>query len=131
MAASSSETAREHGSSYMTIAEWVGLLGVLPFVALIAVTVSNVWRVCAWMNRTLDPHHYSIPLAMVVLAGLVHAAFEDWLFAVGYYVCVYFWLCAFLLADLVPDAVAAPAPSIVPRAYHPSRAGLDAIVPNR
>ena len=36
--ASSAETAREHGSSYMTIAEWVGLLGVLPFVALLAVT---------------------------------------------------------------------------------------------
>src|SRR3981081_2589698 len=44
--ASSAETAREHGSSYMTIAEWVGLLGVMPFVALLVVTVSNVWRVC-------------------------------------------------------------------------------------
>ncbi|MFY9845317.1 MAG: O-antigen ligase family protein [Terriglobales bacterium] len=130
-AASSAETAREHGSSYMTIAEWVGLLGVLPFVGLLAVTVSNLWKVCAWMNRTLEPRHYSIPLAMVVLAGLVHAAFEDWLFAVGYYVCVYFWFCAFLLADFVPDAVAAPAPGIVRSSYHPSPAGLDAIVPNR
>ena len=52
----------------MTIAEWVGLLGVLPFVALLAVTVSNVWKVCAWMRRTADPRHYSIPLAMVVLS---------------------------------------------------------------
>src|SRR5208283_5043635 len=106
--ASSTQTLREHGSSYMTIAEWVGLLGGLPFVALLAVTASNVWRVCAWMQRTADPRHYSIPLAMVVLAGLVHAAFEDWLFAVGYYVCVYFWIFAFLLADLVPDADVVP-----------------------
>ncbi len=45
--ASTSETSREHGSSYMTIAEWVGLLGLVPFVALLVVTGSNVWRVCA------------------------------------------------------------------------------------
>jgi O-antigen ligase len=106
---SSAETAREHGSSYMTIAEWVGLLGVLPFVAILAVTVSNVWRVCAWMRRTADPRHYSVPLAMVVLTGLVHAAFEDWLFAVGYYLCVFFWAFAFVLADHIPDAIAVPA----------------------
>jgi O-antigen ligase len=129
--ASSTQTLREHGSSYMTIAEWVGLLGGLPFVALLAVTASNVWRVCAWMQRTADPRHYSIPLAMVVLAGLVHAAFEDWLFAVGYYVCVYFWIFAFLLADLVPDAVVVPEAGFVSRASLPSPAGFAAIVPNR
>ncbi len=105
---STSETVREHGSSYMTIAEWVGLMGVLPFVALLAVTVSNVWRVCAWMRRNADPTHYSIPLAMVTLAGLVHAGFEDWLFAVGSYLSVYFWVLAFVLADLVPEGVAVP-----------------------
>ncbi len=129
--ASSAETEREHGSSYMTIAEWVGLLGVLPFVALLAVTVSNVWKVCAWMRRTANPRHYSIPLAMMVLAGLVHAGFEDWLFAVGYYLCVYFWFFTFLLADLVPDAVAAPVVGAVSRHSRPSPAGLGAVVPNR
>jgi O-antigen ligase len=104
---SSAETVREHGSSYMTIAEWVGMLGVVPFLALLGITVSNVWRVCAWMRRTCEFRHYSIPLAMVVLAGLVHANFEDWLFAVGSYPCVYFWVCAFVLADLQPNSVAA------------------------
>ena len=39
---STAETAREHGNSYLAIAEWVGLLGVAPFVAILAVTVSNV-----------------------------------------------------------------------------------------
>ncbi|MFI5095417.1 MAG: O-antigen ligase family protein [Candidatus Acidiferrales bacterium] len=128
---SSAETAREHGSSYMTIAEWVGLLGVLPFVALLAVTVSNLWKVCAWMNRTADPTHYSIPLAMVVLSGFVHASFEDWLFAVGSYVCVYFWVFAFLLSDLVPGAVVVPAAGAIPRAARPLPAGFGAAVPNR
>jgi len=128
---SSAETEREHGSSYMTIAEWVGLLGGLPFVALLAVTVSNVWKVCAWMRRTANPRHYSIPLAMVVLAGLAHASFEDWLFAVGSYLCVYFWVFAFLLADLAPGAVEVPAASLVSRVSHPSPAGFGAVVPNR
>jgi len=128
---SSAETAREHGSSYMTIAEWVGLLGVLPFAALVVVTASNVWKVCAWMIRTADPRHYSIPLAMVVLAGLVHATFEDWLFAPGYYLCVFFWVFAFLLADLVPGAVVVPVDGVVSRAYRRPPAGFAAVVPNR
>jgi O-antigen ligase len=113
--ASSAETAREHGSSYMTITEWVGLLGVLPFFALILLTASNVGRVCIWMRQTANPYHYSIPLAMVLLAGLVHANFEDWLFAVGAYPCVYFWSCAFLLADLVPSTEPSTAPAVFAR----------------
>jgi len=103
----------------------------LPFVALLAVTVSKVWKVCTWMKRTADPRHYSIPLAMVVLSGLVHANFEDWLFAAGSYLCVYFWFFAFLLADLVPDAVAVPVAGAVSRASRPTPAGFGAVVPNR
>jgi O-antigen ligase len=126
---SSAETAREHGSSYMTIAEWVGLLGVLPFVALIAVTASNVWKVCGCMRRTADPSHYSIPLAMVVLSGLIHASFEDWLFAVGSYLSLFFWVCAFQLADVIPDAVVAPAHGAVPSCPLPAHFGP--VVSNR
>ena len=113
--ASSSETVREHGSSYMTIAEWVGLLGVTPFLALLGLTVGNVWRVCAWMSRTGEIRHYSIPVAMVVLAGLMHANFEDWLFAVGAYPCVYFWVFAFVLADLMPASAIASNVAVFPR----------------
>ena len=128
---SEATTNREHGSSYMTIAEWVGLLGGVPFVVLLALTLSNVWKVCAWMRRARDPRHYSIPLAMVVVAGLAHAAFEDWLFAVGYYLCVYFWFCAFLLADLIPDAVKVPGTVVVSRTSRQSPADFGAVVPNR
>src|SRR5208283_3860913 len=128
--ASSAETAREHGSSYMTIAEWEGCVGGVPFVGLLALTASNVWRVCVRMKKTLDPHHYSIPLAMVVLAGLVHASFEDWLFAVGAYPSVFFWSFAFLLADLMPTAVAVPASAVIVRAGQPPTQ-FGAVVPNR
>jgi O-antigen ligase len=120
--ASSSETVREHGSSYMTIAEWVGLLGVTPFLGLLALTTSNVRRVCSWMNRTREARHYSIPLAMVVLAGLAHANFEDWLFAVGAYPCLYFWVFAFMLADHLPAAASAPVVSIPARRTAPGAA---------
>ncbi|MGP8142078.1 MAG: O-antigen ligase family protein [Terriglobales bacterium] len=128
--ASSAETSREHGSSYMTILEWVGLLGVAPFAALVALTVSNAWKVCAWMRRTGDPRHYSIPLAMVVLAGLIHAAFEDWLFAAGSYLCVYFWFIAFVLADLVPAAAVAPVPGVIFPTFRPSPADFAPVVPH-
>jgi O-antigen ligase len=128
---SSAETEREHGSSYLTIAEWVGLLGVLPFIALLALTASNVWKVCAWMHRTNNPNHYAIPLAMVVLSGFIHAGFEDWLFAVGSYLSLFLWVCAFLLADLVPGAdlvpVAGPAFRVV-RSLSPD---YGAVVSNR
>jgi O-antigen ligase len=124
------ETAREHGSSYMTIIEWVGLLGVVPFFALLATVLSNLWKVCVWMNRSADPRHYSIPLAMVVLAGLVHASFEDWLFAVGSYLSLYFWVCAFLLADILPDKPRIPS-SVVLRTSHPLQASLGVVESNR
>jgi len=127
---SSAETEREHGSSYITIVEWVGLFGVLPFIALLGVTVSNLVKVCLRMKRTLDPKHYSIPLAMVVLAGFVHATFEDWLFAVGSYLCLFFWVSAFLLADLVPDAVEIPS-QIAVRSSHPAPVDFGVVAPNR
>jgi O-antigen ligase len=116
---SSAEEEREHGSSYVTIAEWVGLVGVLPFVGLLSATISSVWKVCVWMRRTADSKHYSIPLAMVVLSGLVHAGFEDWLFAVGSYLALFFWFCAFVLSDFVPDVAMSPASSAFSRAPHP------------
>jgi O-antigen ligase len=128
---SSAETARENGNSYINITEWVGLLGVLPFVLLLSVTVMKVWKVCAWMKRTTDARHYSIPLAMVVLAGLIHANFEDWLFAVGYYLSVYFWVCAFLLADFAPGASVVQATSLIPRPARRVPARFEAVLPNR
>jgi len=128
--ASSAETARENGSSYLTLAEWTGLLGVLPFVLLLGATTLNVWKTCAWMRRTADPRHYSIPLAMVALGGLIHANFEDWLCAVGYHICVYFWSLAFVLADLVPVAAEVPASRFVSSAALAPPVGLRPVAPN-
>jgi O-antigen ligase len=128
---SSAETVREHGSSYMTIAEWVGLLGGLPFLMLLGLTALNLGRVCVWMRKTANPYHYSVPLAMVLLAGLAHATFEDWLFAVGSYLSVYFWVVAFVLVDLIPTGSEVPFCGIVPGTSRPAAASLGVVAPGR
>ncbi|MBI3475479.1 MAG: O-antigen ligase family protein [Acidobacteria bacterium] len=100
---SDSLTNREHGSSYLAITEWVGLLGIIPFLILLVFTVQAVARVCRYLRRTGNVSHYSAPLMMVMISGLFHAGFEDWLFAVGYYLTVFFWVLAFILIDVAPD----------------------------
>lgn len=107
-------TSREHGNSYLAILEWVGLLGVLPFLFLIGCVVLEVKSVGQYMSRTLDGTHPAVPLAMICLAALVGAMFEDWMFAVGYYLSVFLWSMAFCLADLTRHSIRAqtePRPS--------------------
>lgn len=105
---------QEHGSSYLAIAEYLGLLGIVPFAVLLFMLFHTLMRAVRRMVATASPARLWIPLALVVLAGLVHAGFEDWLFAVGSYLCVLFWVCAFLLIDLVPPSGAARS-LLVPR----------------
>lgn len=121
MFTSTSDTAREHGSSYLTLLQYVGALGSVPFLCLFVLILAYIRRVCLRMWRTGDVSDYAIPLAFICMAGLINAAFEDWLVAAGYYLNVFFWTSAFLLADFqrpAPSqrAVTAPArqPSFVP-----------------
>jgi O-antigen ligase len=97
-------TNREHGSSYLAMAEYMGLLGILPFLLLVALVVRNIFRMFAWMRRTGTASHWGVPFALITLAGLIHAGFEDWLFAPGSYLCVFFWISAFLLVDSAQSA---------------------------
>ena len=100
--ASNSKFTREHGSSYLAILEWQGLLGVAPFLALLLLATLNAGRVLLWIRRSGDKSSPALPIALVVIAGLVHAGFEDWLFAVGYYLSVFFWSFTFILPDYLP-----------------------------
>jgi len=93
---------REHGNSYLALVQYVGLVGLIPFIALLSIVVGLVARTCRAIRRTADPRNYALPLVLVCIAGLTHAVFEDWLFAVGYYLCVFFWTSVFLLYDLQP-----------------------------
>ena len=95
---------REHGSSYLALVEYMGALGILPFLFLLVLLARAVARVFAWMHRTGNPYHCAAPFALITLAGFIHAAFEDWLFAPGSYLCVFFWVSAFLLVDLAATA---------------------------
>jgi len=97
-----SRVTREHGDSYLAITEWVGLLGVVPFYFLISMIALNARRTLSMLRRTGDVWSPAVPAAAILIAGLVDAAFEDWMFAVGYYLCVFFWSIAFILVDLQP-----------------------------
>jgi len=55
--------------------------------------------------RTGNIYSPVVPAAAVVVAGLIGATFEDWLFAVGYHVSVFFWAMAFILPDLTQQTV--------------------------
>ena len=98
--------AREHGNSYLAIIEWTGLLGVVPFYALMLLVVRNAGFVFLWIRQSRDAFSPALPAAAIVIAGLVDAAFEDWLLAVGYYLCVFFWVIAFILVDVMPSRAA-------------------------
>ncbi len=119
---STAGTTREHGNSYLALAEWVGLLGIVPFLGLALMTARNAGRVLVWVRRTGDPFSPGVPLAVVAVAGLVHAGFEDWLFAVGYYLCVFYWSGAFIMADVLPQTASVLAPANVALQF-PSHAG--------
>lgn len=105
---------REHGNSYLEIAEWVGVLGVAPFLALLLLIVANVGRVFVWMRRTGSARSPAVPLAIFAAGALVHAGFEDWMFAVGYHTSVVFWAFAFLLAELTPAIRTQPRAAAIP-----------------
>jgi O-antigen ligase len=102
MFATPDSSVREHGSSYLALVDYVGLIGIVPFVLLLVSLLHMIYNTCGWMRRTGSPHHYAVPLAMVCIAGLVHAIFEDWLFAVGSYLNVFFWTSAFILCEVRP-----------------------------
>jgi O-antigen ligase len=109
---------REHGNSYLATTEWVGLLGVIPFFGLVIMVASRAARVMVRLRKTADPYSAAVPLAAVVIAGVVHATFEDWLFAVGYYMCVFFWSLGFMLFDVAPAADLSPSKvAAVPRTW--------------
>jgi len=125
---STAEMAVENGSSYLAIVTWVGVAGVAPFVLLLLVLIGKVIRTLVWVRKTGNAYHPALPLAMIVLAGLLHAAFEDWLFAVGYYLCIFFWTLAFVFVDLAPArplaAFAVWRPPLI-------QGNVDGIVPSR
>ena len=126
-----SQVTSEFGSSYLAITTWVGMMGVLPFFALLVVLSGKVLRTVAWMLRTGDASHPAIPLAMIVVAGMLHAIFEDWMFAPGYYLCVFFWCMAFVLVDLAPLRATQPAPRDLKWYSRQSAGALDAVAPTR
>jgi O-antigen ligase len=123
-------TSAEHGSSYLAIIAWVGVLGIIPFFLLLGTLVSKIGQTIFWMVKTGNPSHPAVPLAMVLLAGLVHGAFEDWMFAPGYYLCVFFWSIAFIFVDQVKSLSMADVLGMLVWRVR-ARQGIGALAPTR
>jgi O-antigen ligase len=128
---STASTSAEHGSSYLAITTWVGLVGVLPFAWLLLMLLRKTIHTVAWMSRSGNPSHPAVPLAIVILAGMIHAGFEDWMFAPGYYLCVFYWSLAFVLVDYAPSPVSAYSPLASLRAARTAPHSLGAVAPTR
>jgi O-antigen ligase len=128
---SSSGTTKEHGDSYLAILEGVGLLGVLPFFAIVLMLGLRVKGVFVRLRRTSNLRHCSVPVAMIMAAGLVHAGFEDWLFAVGYYLCVFFWVLAFAFIDILPADVVRAGHSITDFGFRTISRGTTVVASQR
>jgi O-antigen ligase len=92
---------REHGNSYLAIVEWQGLLGVVPFLFLVGLLIAYIARSMISIRQTGNVVSPIAVLSAIMAAGLVHAGLEDWLFAVGYYLCIFFWSLAFMFVDVV------------------------------
>jgi hypothetical protein len=70
----------------------------------------------------------AVPLAMTLLAGMVHALFEDWMVGPGYYLWVFFWICVFLLNDFLPERQAFRLPAASPLHPHVTSVPAENIV---
>jgi len=102
MFSSSSQITAEHGSSYLALLSGVGIIGALPFTLMLIILVAKVVRTLSWVRTSGIASHPAVPLAVLILAGLLHAFFEDWMFAVGNYFCVFFWTIAFIFVNVAP-----------------------------
>ena len=93
------QQSRERGSSYLTMLETTGAVGTSFFALLLFALIREISRVFAGLRRSGKLDQPAVLAAAILLAGLVNAAFEDWMIAVGYYMCVIFWVLALSLRD--------------------------------
>jgi O-antigen ligase len=92
----------EYGNSYLAILDYTGLVGITFFGGMIVLLLVRVAGVSFAIRKNPQLVSFAIPLMLVVVVGLLHAAFEDWLFAPGSYICIFFWCCAFPFMDFKP-----------------------------
>jgi len=100
--ASSNSVNTENGSSYLSMLSGVGILGAVPYSLLLLILIGNVHRTLILMWRSRSPSSSAVPFAVVIVSCLIHAAFEDWLLAPGNYLCIFFWVFAFIFVDVAP-----------------------------
>lgn len=112
---STGEGDREKGSSYLGIIEELGFLGAIPAYVLIFYLISQL-RFIIRMRRRILREEWVLLLVLysIIVAGLVDAGFEAWLFSLGSHIAIFYWLVVFLyfgLRDRVEGSLN-PSPTI-------------------
>jgi O-antigen ligase len=103
--ASNTNVTTENGSSYLSLVAGVGMLGAIPCALLLLILMIKIWQTLIWMRVTGSALHAAVPIALVLIGGIVHAVFEDWMFAPGNYLSVFFWSVAFIFVDVAPKSL--------------------------
>jgi hypothetical protein len=93
------QLSRERGSSYLTMLEGTGAVGTFFSGMLILALLREVWRIFSRLRHTGQVNQPAVVAGAIILGGLVNAFFEDWMFAVGFYMSVIFWVLALSLRD--------------------------------
>ena len=126
---SSGAVTDENGSSYLAILSGIGVAGAVSFALLLLLLLGKVFRTLIWMRNSGSASHAAVPLAAIMVAGMLHAAFEDWMFAPGNYLCVFFWSLAFVLVDVAP---ASQLPRFAIRWHpRPTQESIGGVAPSR
>jgi O-antigen ligase len=113
--ATQGQLTRERGSSYLTMLEGTGAVGSFFSGLLILALLREIWRIFSRLRYTGQVNQPAVVAGAIVLGGLVNAFFEDWLFAVGYYMSVIFWVLALSLRDWTADTTSLPVtPAMAP-----------------
>ena len=102
--ASNTTVTSENGSSYLSLVAGTGILGAIPCLLLLLILMGRLSATIVWIRVTGSALHPAAPIALVLIAGIVHAAFEDWMFAPGNYLSVFFWSMAFIFVDVAPKS---------------------------
>jgi len=92
----------EHGSSYLAVLTGVGIMGAIPFAFMLCLLIRKIVLTMSRVRKSGSIADPAILLGVLMMAGMVHAAFEDWMFAPGNYLCVFFWTLAFVFNDIAP-----------------------------
>ncbi len=97
------ELRRRTENSYLTVFEQLGIPGLIVLL-LIMISLCNPIPIL-FLKKIVSRDRYIIIVMLysIIIGGFVNAIFEDWLFSVGSFICVLFWIIAGMFSWITSD----------------------------